>query len=180
VATGRILVVDDEPSVLQFMVRVLEGAGYDVRSAPGPPEALGIVKAGHPLDLVVSDIVMPGMHGTQLMREIERLSPATPVVLTSAYVPERQLPEGVPFVPKPFAPRDLLATVERALRKSAAARGELSRANQASEALRERCAEDRRDAAEVARRARLSVKRAGDRLGELGPRDGQDGGQRRK
>ncbi|MGA1990376.1 MAG: response regulator [Bryobacteraceae bacterium] len=124
VARGKILVVDDEPSVLRLVVWMLEGAGYDTVSAPGSMQALEIFQAQPHIDLVVSDVVMPGMHGPQLMKEIKRLSPSIPVMLISGCVPERELPPDVPFVAKPFSPRQLLATVERVLQESAGTRRE--------------------------------------------------------
>jgi two-component system cell cycle sensor histidine kinase/response regulator CckA len=114
----KILVVDDDPSVLRLVVRMLEGAGYDVLSAPGPAEAVGIVEAQPPIDLVVSDVVMPGLHGPELAGEIKRLSPATAIMLISGCVTEHGLPVGTPFVAKPFSPGVLLETVERVLQAS--------------------------------------------------------------
>jgi two-component system cell cycle sensor histidine kinase/response regulator CckA len=119
VATGKILVVDDDPAVRQLVVWILEAGGYDVVSVPGPSQALEILQAQPLVDLVVSDVVMPGMRGPELMREIKCLSPLTAVVLISGCVPESDVPPGVPFVAKPFSPRVLLATVERALQQCA-------------------------------------------------------------
>jgi CheY-like chemotaxis protein len=123
-ATARILVVDDEPVVLQLVSGVLARAGYEVLAAQGPPQALEIVKAPTPLDLVVTDVVMPEMCGPRLANEIKVLAPSTAVMFISGCVPAGDLPKGVPFLGKPFSIQDLLAAVERALRQSAGARAQ--------------------------------------------------------
>jgi two-component system, cell cycle sensor histidine kinase and response regulator CckA len=123
VAAARILVVDDEPIVLQLVSKVLETAGYRVLAAPGPQQALEIVKTQAQLDLVMTDVVMPEMCGPRLVSEIKALAPRTPVMLISGCVPNGDLPKGVPFVGKPFSPRGLLAAVEKVL-QSAGSRAE--------------------------------------------------------
>jgi DNA-binding NtrC family response regulator len=118
-ATARILVVDDEPLVLSLVATALERAGHQVASASGPLQALEIVKSQEPFDLVVSDVVMPGMCGTQLASEIRRLAPSSAILFMSGCVPVTQLPSGAPFIGKPFATRDLLRAVDRALQPPA-------------------------------------------------------------
>ena len=112
--------MDDEPVVLQLVSGVLARAGYEVLAAQGPPQALEIVKAPTPLDLVVTDVVMPEMCGPRL----KVLAPSTAVMFISGCVPAGDLPKGVPFLGKPFSIQDLLAAVERALRQSAGARAQ--------------------------------------------------------
>jgi CheY-like chemotaxis protein len=113
--TTRILVVDDEPSVLLFIAGVLKRAGYDVLTAPGPSQAIEIVRTGAHISAVVSDVSMPELRGAGLVDEIRRLSPSTAAVLTSGAPPERQFSDGVRFLAKPFLPNELLAAVESVL-----------------------------------------------------------------
>jgi two-component system, cell cycle sensor histidine kinase and response regulator CckA len=124
VATARILVVDDEPVVLHLVSSVLERAGYEVLAAQGPPQALEIVRAPTPLDLVVTDVIMPEMCGPRLANEIKVLAPSIAVMFISGCVPSGDLPTGVPFLGKPFSAQGLLAAVERALRQKAGPREE--------------------------------------------------------
>ena len=114
-AKARVLVVDDEPEVLRFVVGVLERAEYEVAPAPGPKQALEIIAAGRPFDLVVSDVVMPEMCGPELASEIQLRSPSSAIMFISGCVPVGHLPKGFPYLGKPFSARDLLGAVDRVL-----------------------------------------------------------------
>ena len=114
-AKASVLVVDDEPYVLQFVTRVLARAGYEVSSASGAKQALEMIAAQGSFGLVVSDVVMPDMCGPQLATEILRTSPSSAIMFMSGCVPVEHLPKGVPFLGKPFSPRDLLGAVEKVM-----------------------------------------------------------------
>lgn len=118
-ATARVLIVDDEPAVLRLVSRALVGSGYEVLGATSPGEALNLVQSSPRIDLVISDVVMPEMRGPELVREVTRHSPSTAAILMSAYVDGPELPPDVPFIQKPFIARELVATVERTLGRSA-------------------------------------------------------------
>jgi DNA-binding NtrC family response regulator len=118
-AKARILVVDDEPNVLQVVASVLERAGYETTTALGPLRALEIITIRGAFDLVVSDVVMPEMCGPELAQQVRLLSPSSAVMLMSGCLTYAgQLLQGVPFLGKPFSPSDLLRSVDRVLRKS--------------------------------------------------------------
>jgi CheY-like chemotaxis protein len=118
-AKARILVVDDEPNVLQVVASVLERAGYETTTALGPLRALEIITIRGAFDLVVSDVVMPEMCGPELAQQVRLLSPSSAVMLMSGCLAYAgQLPQGVPFLGKPFSRSDLLRSVDRVLRKS--------------------------------------------------------------
>ncbi|HXN48796.1 MAG TPA: response regulator [Bryobacteraceae bacterium] len=119
-AKARILVVDDEPAVLQFVAGVLERAEYEVAPAAGARQALAIIADADPFDLVVTDVVMPEMCGPELAGEIQARSPSSAIMFISGCVPVGQLPRGIPYLGKPFSPRDLLSAVGRVLSTSAA------------------------------------------------------------
>jgi DNA-binding NtrC family response regulator len=117
-AVTRILVVDDHAMMLNAITQMLSREGYEVFSALGPRQALEIVKNNSP-HLVLSDIVMPEMRGTQLVHEVLQLSPRTAVVLMTGYVPGTlDVPVGVPLLRKPFTSQELFHAVEAALGQS--------------------------------------------------------------
>lgn len=117
---ATILVVEDEPTVRRLLQRVLEREGFRVRVAASGREALdGWADYGMSVDLVVTDVVMPGgVSGTELARELQRLRPSLPIVFTSGYDPDYDPSDvtmipGENFVPKPATAEQLLAVVRR-------------------------------------------------------------------
>jgi DNA-binding NtrC family response regulator len=112
----RVLVVDDEPSVLRLVAGVLSREGYEVLVAPHPIHALELAKAASPcFDCVVSDVIMPDMCGPELVRNIKRICPNTAVVLMSAHMASEALPEDAAFIGKPFRIADLCSIVKKVL-----------------------------------------------------------------
>ena len=107
------LVVDDEPAIREVIATLLEDEGYLVRHAKDGLEALDAIN-GDEIDLIVSDVVMPGLDGASLVRKLRRRGHLMPVVLMSAVYADVDLP-GVRFVPKPFEIDRLLGTVASAL-----------------------------------------------------------------
>jgi PAS domain S-box-containing protein len=85
-AAGRILVVEDDPEVLDVAVEMLRGLGYEVLTAPDGPSALAVLRRDAEIDVLFTDIVMPrGMNGVELAREARRLRPKVRVLLASGY-----------------------------------------------------------------------------------------------
>ena len=114
-----ILVVDDEPLIADALCVLLRGEGYDVRCAYGGGAALAEVERAPP-ELVVSDVMMPGIDGIALaLRMRER---GIPVLLMSAARRAAGIP-GVGFIRKPFDLDDVLAAVAAALAGRSASRG---------------------------------------------------------
>jgi CheY-like chemotaxis protein len=112
---ARVLVVDDESIILDVCSRMLECGGHDVLQAMGPREALEIVRNDPSVDLVLSDIDMPDMKGTQLIREVAQLSPQTAGLLMTGHINPGDVPDGVPVLNKPFSLQDLLSAVQAIL-----------------------------------------------------------------
>lgn len=118
-----ILVVDDEAGVRVMVARMLSLCGYDVVSAQSGEEALTIAQEyAAPLDLLVTDVRMPGMSGPELVQELKKLRPDIRVMYMSAYSRD-VLPPGVqdsdvPFLNKPFTMRTLALSVVETLRRS--------------------------------------------------------------
>ena len=111
-----ILLVDDDPTIVELVSKVLRMAGYDVVSANNGAQALTIAQADPRICLVLSDIVMPGMTGVQLCERLKAWRPELKCILMSGYdmgLMERD--RDVYFLPKPFFPRDLLGKVREVL-----------------------------------------------------------------
>jgi PAS domain S-box-containing protein len=121
-----ILVAEDEDAVRRFVERVLSVAGYRVLTAPGGAEALALAKTRHDLDLLFTDVVMPGMSGVQLATKVAKTHPGLPVIYASGYSEEGVLHgagEGrFPYLPKPFTSNELLAKVREVLDGAATAK----------------------------------------------------------
>src|SRR3990170_427146 len=118
-AQGRILVVDDEADVRSLLSRVLRDAGYSVDTADDGGEALARLEANRP-DLVLLDLMMPGVDGWGVLAELRKEPSPPPVVLVTASADPatfgRGVREGVAgYIAKPFRFRDLLSTCERVL-----------------------------------------------------------------
>jgi CheY-like chemotaxis protein len=109
---AQILVVDDDEELLEVTSATLSGFGYQVLSARNGREAIEVLEAGKPIDLLFSDVVMPnGMTGIELAREAKRLRPGIKVLLTSGNSAEvlarYGAPDEFPMVSKPVARADL-------------------------------------------------------------------------
>lgn len=117
----RILVVDDEASILQLVTYNLTRAGYEVVSAESGEEALQVAKR-EPFDLILLDVMLPGMDGFEVCKEIRKGS-AVPIVMLTARGEEIDRVIGFEigaddYVTKPFSPRELLGRVKAILRRS--------------------------------------------------------------
>ncbi len=117
-----ILVVDDEPAVLEVCRRVLQRSGYHVVAAASGAEALARFQAER-FDLLLSDIKMPDLDGLEVLRRVKEINPAIPVVLITGFgtleTAIRAVQLGAAgFLLKPFHGEDLSRAVEEALSKS--------------------------------------------------------------
>ncbi len=121
-AAGRvILLVDDHPQVRAVAEEALRGAGFRVITAADGLSALAAAAAAPSLDLVVTDMVMPGLTGRDVIERLRAERPDLPVILCSGYSDDPHLAADlqahrIPFLPKPFTADGLVATVRRALR----------------------------------------------------------------
>lgn len=117
----RLLLVDDESSLVQLGSRLLERAGYEVWTASSGEEAIHAYQTLKPKpDLVIMDLGMPGMGGVKALREIIAYTPQAKVIVASGYAVYKQVKEAmeagaIGFVAKPYRRADLLITVRRAL-----------------------------------------------------------------
>lgn len=116
-----ILVVEDEPGILQMAVGILERLGYTVVSAPSPGEAVSLFEEyGGKIDLLLTDVVMPEMNGRELAQRLLAQKPDMKCLFMSGYtanviVHHGVLEKGVHFTQKPFSVRDLARKVRKIL-----------------------------------------------------------------
>jgi two-component system, cell cycle sensor histidine kinase and response regulator CckA len=120
-----VLIVDDERTVLEVTARMLEAAGYLVIEASNAREALRLLERGDPpINLVITDVVMPETDGRALGRLIAERHLGLPVAYMSAYPADDVLHRGspgpnLPFLRKPFSPEALVGVVQQLLGKEA-------------------------------------------------------------
>ncbi|MCH8999350.1 MAG: type II toxin-antitoxin system prevent-host-death family antitoxin [Proteobacteria bacterium] len=116
-----VLVVEDDPDVRSFVTNALRGLGYDVLEADDGPSVLSLLDDMPEIDLLVSDVVLPGgMNGLQIAEAIRKLRPRIKVLFTSGYaqsaiVHHGQLDEGVELLAKPFTREALARRVREVL-----------------------------------------------------------------
>ena len=119
--TETVLVVEDDPVVKRLAVLGLRAHGYTVIEASGGVEALEIAgRVASEIDIVVSDVIMPGMSGTELVKRLATVAPGVRRLLVSGHAEETVLPGGLvnvgaAFLPKPFTPERLARKVREVL-----------------------------------------------------------------
>lgn len=128
-----VMVVEDDASILEMTCDVLRGAGYEVIAALGPQEALDLAGTDRP-DLLLTDIVMPGLPGPLLAEQMQQRFPELRVLYMSGYAKERQGAKPIDpaeLISKPFTHGELVARVQAALVTSRA-RGSAATESQAT------------------------------------------------
>jgi len=119
---GSVLVVDDEPTIAEVVARYLERAGYETRVAGDGPRAIELAGAHRP-DLVVLDLMLPGLDGLEVMRRLREADrDHVAVILLTAKGEESDRVIGLrlgadDYVVKPFSPAELVARVDAVLRR---------------------------------------------------------------
>ncbi len=112
--TETILVVDDESLMLNMAETILTDYGYRVLTAGGGQKAMAILsREDTPVDLLVTDLVMPVMSGRELVERVRQLKPATKILCMSGYVPPADKQTGTAYLQKPFTSRELLSKVKQ-------------------------------------------------------------------
>ncbi len=118
---GCVLVVDDEPTIGEIVGRYLDRAGYRARVVESGAAALDAADAERP-DLVVLDLMLPGIDGLEVMRRLRAIDRTTPVILLTARGEESDRVVGLrlgadDYVVKPFSPAELVARVDAVMRR---------------------------------------------------------------
>jgi CheY-like chemotaxis protein len=124
-SAGQVLVVEDDDEVAALTVEMINQLGYDTTRVASAEAALGALADRRSVDIVFSDIMMPGrMNGVELAQEIRRRRPDMPVLLTSGYaegVRRNAAAQQIKIIPKPYRIdelRDALAAVRQDARES--------------------------------------------------------------
>ena len=119
---STILVVEDDARIQKALHRLFTAEGYEVKCAANGSSGLEIFQGGS-LEAVILDLMLPGLSGRELCKTMKRASPDTPVIILSAVAEVADkvllLELGADdYVTKPFSPRELLARVQAAIRRS--------------------------------------------------------------
>ncbi len=117
--TARILLVEDEDAVRTFSTRALTNKGYEVVTAEHGEAGLAVYnEQTKPFDLLITDVMMPGMDGPTLAKEIRAMEPTLKIIFVSGYTEEKlkdTMGDGIYFLPKPFTLKQLAAKVKEVL-----------------------------------------------------------------
>ncbi len=118
-ATSKILVVDDDPNIIELVKMRLESAGYEVTGVYNEENAIDRVKT-EPVDLYLLDLMLENQDGISLMENIRAITPDVPTIILTAHgtietAVEAMRKGAYGYLTKPFEPRDLLQQIERAL-----------------------------------------------------------------
>lgn len=121
----RILTAEDDPNIRNGLVDILQSEGYEVLTAADGQQALALAKQGG-LDLILLDVMMPGLSGYDVCREIRRTDRRVPVIMLTAKGEEVDKVVGLElgaddYITKPFGVRELLARITAVLRRSSEA-----------------------------------------------------------
>jgi two-component system cell cycle sensor histidine kinase/response regulator CckA len=112
----RILLVDDEEVLRRLARAVLTRHGYRVVDAGSPADAVAIAQAEpDSFDLILADVMMPGMRGYEMVKQLGPLLPRARVLYMSGYVDELDHDKVRPLLPKPFTPSELAARIRAEL-----------------------------------------------------------------
>ena len=117
----KILLVEDDPAVRRLVVRVLVDYGYSVLETGVPTEAEDLMRqSSQPIDLLVSDVVMPEMNGPEMAARLRKTQPDLKVLFMSGFSEETVISQGVPssmehFMHKPFSPQQICKKVAEML-----------------------------------------------------------------
>jgi two-component system cell cycle sensor histidine kinase/response regulator CckA len=120
-----VLLAEDEDGIRKLARYTLEAEGFTVVEAEDAESAVTLLESDRPIDLLITDLVMPGMDGRELASRVRGIHPEVGVVFISGYVPDAHRLEGIPgalFLPKPFNPGDLVKVAARAIRRTASAK----------------------------------------------------------
>ena len=120
---GRILLVEDEDMVRAVGERALTRAGYQIVTASDGEEGLAAIANDGPFDMVVSDVVMPGMDGPKMVKALRKIHPEMPILFMSGYAEEQLRKEididRMHFIPKPFSVQQIADKVGQVLSSNA-------------------------------------------------------------
>lgn len=117
----KVLVVDDEPAIVTLLEYNLKQANFEVQSATNGTDALSMIESHH-YDIVLLDLMLPGMSGEEVLKRVRMDRNDTPVIVLTAKDTEFDKVFGLEmgaddYVPKPFSPREVIARINAVLRR---------------------------------------------------------------
>lgn len=120
VSNSKILIVDDDPTVLGVMRKLVEGAGHTVIPVSSAQAALDVLMGTTEIDVIISDVCMPGMDGLELLRQVKAKYPTVEVIMVTGFgtleMAVQTLRHGAfDYLKKPFKVDEFLGAIERAL-----------------------------------------------------------------
>jgi CheY-like chemotaxis protein len=123
--SAKILIVDDDPFVRDLLAKVLRRGGHDVTVSETADEALETLRTAS-FDLLLTDVVMPGMDGFDLLRRVKAVHPSVKVIVLTGYARMQSISDFLlygadDYLAKPFQVHELVAAVDRATRSATAA-----------------------------------------------------------
>ena len=129
---GKVLVVDDDASLREFLSVLLDKEGYQVYMAGSAKEGLETLDR-HPIDVVLTDVKMPGMDGIEFLAEVRKRSRDVVMIIMTAYSTWQKAVEAMrldafDYIRKPFDNDDIKATLQRALKLARAVRSGVANA----------------------------------------------------
>ena len=118
----KVVVIEDEPAMIQLVTLILENRGFQVLGASGGPEGLELIQAESP-DLVLLDLMMPGMNGWDVYQQMKAddAMKGIPVIVVTAKAQNIDKVLGLhiakvqDYITKPFSPGDLLSSIDKVL-----------------------------------------------------------------
>ena len=111
----RLLIIDDEPALLDLLGRFLGRLGYEVETSASPADALARFQADpDSYAMAITDLSLPGMTGEELIAKLRELRPQLGAIITSGYPYQPQAP-AIGFLQKPFLPQALVELVKKTL-----------------------------------------------------------------
>jgi signal transduction histidine kinase len=110
-----LLMVEDNPRVRKVTTALVRALGYEVLEAENAEKALALLEDCGPIDLLLTDVVLPGIYGDELASRVQKLRPEIRIVFMSAYIEGTTLPEAAEKLQKPFGSAELATTLRRAL-----------------------------------------------------------------
>ena len=116
-----LLIVDDEPKLLELLSRYLGRLGYEIKTSGDAEDALALFQAEPDrFSMAITDLSLPSLNGEELIERMRQLRPGLPAIITSGY-PYVPRAAGVGFLQKPFLPQMLAEAIEKALKGSSGA-----------------------------------------------------------
>lgn len=116
---ANLLVVDDEQGMCNLLKKIIEAEGYKVTEATSGEDAISVVKKGN-IDLVVMDVIMPGIGGMGALRKIKKINEDIPVIMITGYASVKIASESmksgaIDYISKPFDNKYLISLIKEAL-----------------------------------------------------------------